>query len=779
MFSGSFSFAARDWILPASVAAILILFLSAVTYWRVTGPFWVKVTCYFFRALGVLILTFCLLEPTINSSRPKPGSNHFAILVDTSEGMRIADNGQPRSNVVRNTLLTDSAWLKELEQTFQLQPFSFDVRLQPARDWNELMFDGRATAMGNALKSLAQRSKGQPLAGVLLLTDGNATDISGELPDFAGLPPVYPVLIGDESALNDLSLLETSVSQTAFEDAPVTIQANVKAAGLSGKSAIVRLIELGSGSSSNKVVAEEKRTIKSNDESLTFRFLARPLKTGLVFYRVETMLEGTEASEATLVNNSRSVVVDRGSGEHRVLYLSGRPNWEYKFLSRALSDDDKIHLVGLIRIARREPKFAFKGRAGESSNPLFRGFDRQDEETARYDQPVLIRMNTRDADELRGGFPKLPEDLFQYKAVILDDVEAGFFTADQQQLLQRFVSDRGGGLLMLGGPDSLQLGKYHRTPIGDMLPIYLHSEENMVPSSELRLALTREGWLQPWLRLRDNQNDERTRLETSAPFEIVNTVERIKPGALVLANAVDASNRSYPALAVQRFGAGRTAALAIGDFWRLGFGEEQAQADLGKAWRQMARWMVADVPEQIAVEAVPSNEAPGAMTLRVRARNKAYEPVESATINLRVEQVFPPSTNSLQLSAEPTQEDPDLFASQFISRDNGSFKVTAQVNDSNGALIGEAAAGWATDLAAEEFRSLQPNKALLESIARKTGGELLRVPDLPRFVKKLENSKAPIVESYTIAAWHNPLVFILALACFVAEWGLRRFKGMS
>ena len=34
--------------------------------------------------------------------------------------------------------------------------------------------------------------------------------------------------------------------------------------------------------------------------------------------------------------------------------------------------------------------------------------------------------------------------------LILDDVEAAFFTTDQHALMQRFVSDRGGGLLMLG-----------------------------------------------------------------------------------------------------------------------------------------------------------------------------------------------------------------------------------------------------------------------------------------------------------------------------------------
>ena len=40
------------------------------------------------------------------------------------------------------------------------------------------------------------------------------------------------------------------------------------------------------------------------------------------------------STEQTLANNSRLVVVDQGGGPYRVLYVSGRPNWEFKFLQR-------------------------------------------------------------------------------------------------------------------------------------------------------------------------------------------------------------------------------------------------------------------------------------------------------------------------------------------------------------------------------------------------------------------------------------------------------------
>src|SRR4029079_6590283 len=128
---------------------------------------------------------------------------------------------------------------------------------------------------------------------------------------------------------------------------------------------------------------------------------------------------------------------------YRVLYVGGRANWEFKFLRRALDEDDELNLVGLVRIAKREPKFTFLSRSGERTNPLFRGFGNNSDEAAeRYDDAVLIRLGTEEPEELRGGCQHEVCALFRYHAIIRDDVEAGFFKQDQLSLLQQFVSRR-------------------------------------------------------------------------------------------------------------------------------------------------------------------------------------------------------------------------------------------------------------------------------------------------------------------------------------------------
>jgi hypothetical protein len=55
------------------------------------------------------------------------------------------------------------------------------------------------------------------------------------------------------------------------------------------------------------------------------------------------------------------------------------------------------------------------GREGESSNPLVPRL-RPDRRRDRPLRPAghLIRLNTKDEFELRGGFPKTAEELFRY-----------------------------------------------------------------------------------------------------------------------------------------------------------------------------------------------------------------------------------------------------------------------------------------------------------------------------------------------------------------------------
>jgi hypothetical protein len=765
------------------------------------------------KLAALAALALCLIEPLWMGRRAKSGANLFVVVADNSSGMNIRDREATRSRgeILRDILRAD--WPAALAGNFQVRQYLFDSRLRRTADFSELTFDGRDTALGATLRALAERYAGRPLAGILLLTDGCATDLGEPWPDLSGLPPVYPVAIGRGGPQKDLAVANVAVSQTAFEDAPVTIQADVEAAGFAGQTVTVDLLE-----ESGSLVERQHWKVDTDEAQEVFRFRLRPDRTGVLFYRLrmaETPQDvappvAATPAEATRANNERTAAVNRGTGPYRVLYVGGKPNWDYKFLQRAISEDEQVQLVALLRAARREPKYDWRGRSGETSNPLYRGFDPEDKDQAgQYDRPVLVRLNTRDEAELRDGFPRTREELFDYHAVILDDVEAAFFTRDQMDLLRRFVVERGGGFLMLGGPGSFQHGGFHRTPIGGMLPVYLDPVPALAPA---RLSLTREGWLLPWARLRDNETDEQQRRAAMPEFRVLNPMRLVKPGARVVAvlgtegkdgagfSSAPAANKKSrgsntrpaaagqttaeqqpsPALVVQRLGNGRTAALVVGDIWRWGLQNTENHEDMDKFWRQLLRWLVTDVPERIALQAVlKPNEAHQAVALQIRARDKAFEPLDNVSLAVEVQEA---EGSTVRPAAAPVPTESGVFEATYVPRRSGGYRAKTAVRDAAGSLLGEAHTGWAVDLEAREFQSVRANRPLLERLARQTGGRMVEPGELDTFARALPRRDAPITETWVQPLWDLPGIlpaaFLFALACLVGEWALRRWKGM-
>jgi len=792
LFLGSISIPAGRWVLPAAVLAAAAMALLIWSYRRTPRIGVARITAFCLKALALMLAALCLLEPLWTGRRAESGANFFAVVADNSNGMTICDAGSTRSRgeILHAALQLESAgWLGKLADDFQVRRYIFDSRLRRTTDFSELVFDGKATAIGATLRTIAQRYRNRPLACILLLTDGNATDTAEKFYDLSGVPPVYPVLIGRAGRQKDISLSNVSVTQTSFEDAPVMIQADIEASGYAGKTVAIDLIE-----DANNLIERRQWAVSGNDVKQVFRFRVRPEKTGVLFYSLnaaemlkdESLAESAASSEATAANNHRTIVVERGKGPYRILYVAGRPNWEYKFLMRAVSEDPQVQLVGLLRVARREPKYDWRGRFGETTNPLYRGFDGvDDEQTEQYDQPVLVRLNARDDVELRDGFPRTRQELFGYHAVILDDVEAEFFTSEQMDLLRSFVSERGGGFLMLGGKESFQKGNFERTAIGRLLPVHLDRLPQEPPADRGRLNLTRQGWLQPWARLRDNEQAEEQRLSNMPDFRVFNRLASVKAGATVVATIGDESSADsgFPALVVQRFGKGRTAALTVGDIWRWGLKESEMHNDMNKFWRQTLRWLVADVPERISIVPVlqsdPASGGNQAVVLTVHARNEEFEPMDGVSVAVEVRD---PQGEKVRLTAEPVPTEAGLFEAAYVPRISGGYYASVTVAGSEATQLGAAETGWAVDLDAQEFRSIRPNLALLERIARQTSGQVIELGELDDFARGLPARNAPVTTTWIKPLWDLPGVlpalFLIILICFAGEWALRRRRGL-
>jgi uncharacterized membrane protein len=766
-----------EWLVPAIVLIAFGIVAITWSYARSRGPRWAMVTSATLKLVGIAALALCLVEPQLTGSRPQPGANVFVVLVDNSQSLKIRGGESERTQAdwARGLLSGNAGWQTRLGQDFDSRNFAFDTNLRSVDGFDALAFDGTSSSLHSALASIAKRYQGRPLAGVLLVSDGNATDAADI--DWSLLPPVYPVIPPDSPAAKDMAVRRVTLNQTNFEAAPVALQAEIDAYGYRGESVVATVTD-----EAGKEVARQVATPTTDVETLNFRFQVRPERAGIEFYRVTARAAKEPANgptaEQTLANNSRQVVVDRGGGPYRVLYVSGRPNWEFKYLRRAVDEDAEVQLVGLIRVARREPKFDFRSPRSQPNNPLFQGFEHPDAQTAeRRDQPVLIRLNTKDEVELRGGFPQTAADLYRYHAVILDDLEAPFFTPDQQLLLRNFVAQRGGGFLMLGGVDSFASGQYDRTPIGELLPVYLTAPTN-AGTGDYRLVLSRDGWLQPWVRTRKTEGEETARLNGMATFQTLNAVGSAKPGATVLAHARDAAGTIQPALVSQPFGKGRAAAILIGDLWRWGLRRDNpVQDDFERSWRQTVRWLVADVPGRVDVRTIPT---PGTATpmidLMVRAADQEFLPLDNATVSVRIVR---PNRQEITLPGEPDARDAGLYMAKYVPREPGAYRAVATVTAPDGSAVGRREVGWCVQPEAEEFARLTPNRDLLEAIATRTQGEAVAAEGLSEFVASLPSRKAPIQEVWVTPLWHRGSYFLVALLCLLAEWGIRRRIGLA
>ena len=854
---GEIVWGAPQWMVPASLIAGA---LAVVVLWAYTRPYAsssVRVFAAILKLLAIVLLAFCLLEPMRSGTRPRPQANILPLLVDNSRSMllRTDVDQESRRGQVARMVKEDTDWRRRLGQAFDVRSYLFDSRLESVDELSGFKADGYASSIAGSLESLNERFASRPVAGVLLFSDGNLTDLPPGEVDWSSLGfPVYPVLTANDDEFQDLRIVDVSVRQTDFESAPTTVTIALDSEGMDGQAAFVRLADARSG----QLIEEQQVKLGERQERQEIRFRFRPEKTGVSFYRAtvfteddrdwgeslavkarsgddsaggrenaasgarnaveddasgreiepavalgksddvrrvaeEQVAEHTErfefdiqSAEATLMNNQRIVTVDRATGPYRILYVAGRPNWEFKFLRRALQEDAEVQLVALLRIANKEAKFSFRDKSVNSTNPLFAGLGEEEEEAAQqYDEPVIIRLGVKESEELSEGFPETAEELFAYHGVILDDVESSFFTQDQMLLLRKFIAARGGGLLMLGGSESFASDKFAESPLGELSPVYAPRSGKPTLEGPFELELTREGLLQPWVRLRDTESAEKERMRGMPSFLTLNQVGDVKPGASQLATATVAGDRKFPALIAQRFGKGRTAALTVGDMWRWSMRRKQASLndeaaaqrdDPAQAWRQLSHWLVNDVPRRVNIRVEKGDDPSKPVNLVVTARDEEYLPLDNASVELLIS---PVQGDPLVLKAEMDDDEAGKYVATYWSREPGGYSVTANVTAADGVAIGSAQSGWTSDAGAAEFRELKLNRKLLQQIAEQTGGEVLSENDLERFAEDLPNREFPVTETWIYPIWHRPWVMFLAMLCLCCEWGLRRWKGLA
>lgn len=796
------TFGQSNWAMWLIAAGVLLTLLVLYNYRKARLAGGTKILAAVFKLTAVGLILAALLDPMLAVQRPQSQANRVAVVLDHSRSMnaivgdRTAPNQSDRlSTEWREKLSSQADWQVELENDFRLRRYRFGSQLEAVDNLEATSLNETGSSIHRSLELLAERLRGVPTAGVVLMTDGqagveNRLLEAGAKRDWKSLGfPIYPVDFGTAPSEPDLRVTEVVLRQSDFEAAPVTIMAKIEATALAGRSVEVKLVD-----GSSNVVEKRSLTLDGSTASHPLEFRFRPKESGIQTFKLiadlvskaDSSQPASSPDERLLANNERTIVVDRGHGPYKILYIAGRPNWEHKFLQRAVSEDAELQMTALIRIAKKEPKFSFRDMKVDSANPLFAGFeDVSDEEKEQYNEPVFVRIGVVDGNQHQKGFPRTAEELFEYQAVIIDDIEHDFFSADQQSLLRRFVSIRGGGLLMLGGTETMRGKGFRESVLAQMLPVYgeeLGETANRTNRKQPPIAkyrLTREGWLEPFLRVADNELDERKVIEAMPPMQVVNSAGGLKPGAIVLSEVEQPGDDSKSAaLVTQRFGKGKSAVMLVGDLWRWGLHHEKNESPpLGQAWRQMVRWLIADVPQPVTMEVETAEKSPSgrAAKLTVTARTVEFEPRDNVSVEVEITK---PDGTLITGRAEPSESRAGVFEFPFLTVDEGGYRATAKVVDGTGAVVGECQAGWVHEPTVRELEKLGTNRTFLEELARETGGEVLAPNDLSGLADRLGRKPVPVMETEWKPLWNNGWVMAAVLGCLAGEWWLRRKNGL-
>lgn len=105
-------------------------------------------------------------------------------------------------------------------------------------------------------------------------------------------------------------------------------------------------------------------------------------------------------------------------------------------------------------------------------------------------EDVLARAKVKTVRINSSQFPANLPEIASYEAVVLINQAAYSYSDLQQELMRQYVNDTGGGLVMIGGPDSFGAGGWIGSPLADALPIRLDPpQKRQMPRGALALVI--------------------------------------------------------------------------------------------------------------------------------------------------------------------------------------------------------------------------------------------------------------------------------------------------
>ena len=693
-------------------------------------------------ALAAVVL-FMLWHPALSVATLKPQQNIVAVVLDDSASMSTADEGSS-TRKDRAAGVLNGGLLQALQDKFQVRLYRMSDHLERIEKLDQVTAQAPATHIGDSLKQVVADAASLPIGAVVLLSDGADNSGGIDLETISEIRrqriPIHTVGFGREKMSRDIEITGADIPARSLPDSRLEAVVNFHQHGYAGQK--VKLTVRDGG----KILSGRDVTLKGDDQQQTESILFNAGPAGV---KTIDVVFDTLPSEENVRNNKVTRLVNVDQRKPRILYLEGEPRWEFKFLRRAVEDDRIIDLFTMLRTTQ---------------NKIYR------------QEQIGSQQGLTNTKELENGYATKVEDLFGFDALIFGSVDAPYLTPPQQELVKNFVDRRGGGVLFLGGKDSLADGGWAKSPVAEILPTALPDKKNTFIRVGANVEVTAAGRDSLITRLEEDpaKNVERWK---KMPY-IMNFQDpgQPKPGATVLLDAIPMSGGGarVPLLVTQNFGRGRVAVFSTAGSWRWQMLQPLADKTHEMFYTQLLRWLVNDTPRHVT-GSTPQPLLADASNVKLRAevRDKTFLPASDATVEAHIE--GDGVTETVAMTPEPLEQ--GVYAAEWTAPKAGSYLVEVSAKRGTEELGSDAFTFRREDGVAENFH-VEQNRELLEKLSSETGGRYYKPEGANKLGQDISYSQAGITVRETRDLWDMPAVFALLILLRSAEWLLRRKWGV-
>lgn len=704
------------------------------------------------RSSALMLLLLMLFRPVIQEWETNPQETYLAILVDDSQSMQIQDGtnaSRSRSRAVQDALSPEL--LASLGEQYQLRTFAFGREARRLNSPSDLSASDNRSDLSNAIASIGEQLGSLPLNAVVVISDGG--DNSGQDPAAAAeiiggkQVPVYTLGVGQPVVSPDLAIRQVRADATLLDSEQVDVELSLSQTGFA---ADVVEISIWDGDTQ---VAQRQVALGNEGETRRYTLPVVPDRNEAIRYeaRVETL-----SGERLLENNRYQFLVDNSLPETRnILYVDGHPRNEFKFIRRALDEDDDLRLASYLQTG--------PGR--------------------------FYRQGVENALELSNGFPQDKETLYQYEGLLIGDVERDFFSEGQLGLIRDFVAERGGGLLVSGMVDDAFID----TPLADVLPLELVRSNNLpsqlqggirrgthATGSLFTPVLTTEGEFANALRLGSSDSDNRSRWQGLPELQGVYVTGSAKAGATVLMEhpELQYQRQPLPVLATQRYGSGRSVSLTTASTWRWQMLMPSEDDSHERLWRQMSRWLTDEALSRVEIEMGQESYHSGDdVEVIVRVRDSVYELDNNASVWL---QTTLPNGEIVEQAMRWDINDDGTYRVTLPATEEGVYQLLVDVTSTSGDGATLARQGsFAVTPSLREYNDAGLDRGTLERVASASGGRYYPLSELNQMLSDLASTQTPYARQVEKDVWHHVVWLTLLLLLLFAEWAYRRYRGLS